>query len=158
MIIATPPSSFATFINGSREFILDERDERSYALEKVDFSRVRFISGLRGEDKQYDRGAGEMKLLRLKQSGYLLYGFSVCVGLWENHKRMKDWSVLERNFRKRGIEWISFFGDILRNLTINKRCVPVLWRIKRDGIVRWHRDIYWLDFTWSNKHLTAVSS
>ena len=67
MIITTAPFSFADFIGGKWEPILGERDKQSSVLKTVDFSRTKFVSGLRKEDGEYVAGAGEVKTIQTKE-------------------------------------------------------------------------------------------
>ncbi len=158
MIVAMVPFSFnSDFIDERWVFVLEERDKQSNALKVVDFSKTKFVSGFHEEDKEYAPGAGEVKLARLRETGRILYGATVFEGLWQNYLEKKKTSVLEILFREQNITFMTFFGDIFLDPVSQKRCVLALCRYDRNG-GEWRKDIYWLDFTWSNKHLTIASN
>lgn len=156
MIVATAPFSFnSNFIDRRWKLVSKNQERRSHVLEIVDFAKAEFISSFREGDGEFI--TGEVKFCRLKEDGRIIYGITVFEGLWQNYLEKKETSVLEILFRERKITFMTFFGNIFLDPVSHKRCVLALRRFDRTGD-KWIRDVYWLDLTWSRKHVSVVSS
>ena len=128
----------------------EERDKASLALTEVDFEKSDFLTCL---EEGVNCIIGEGKLIRLKKLNRPLYGANVFMGLWEDYQQNKVQSVLEKLYQWKGIAYIDFFGDILRD-SGGSRNVPYLFR-GSDG--SWGWDCYLLSLAWGGRDLTAVS-
>lgn len=132
----------------------ENRDKVSAALTAVDFSEVEFATCLqRGEFAI----TGEEKLTRmdkLRDSGRIIYGGTVCVGLYKDYlARGKD-GVLERLYRENGIDCVEFFGDILR-ASGGLRCIPYVCRDGETG--EWNLNCRRLEKPHDEQDLAVVS-
>lgn len=128
----------------------EERDKASISLTEVDFDRADFLTCL---EKDESLITGEEKFIRLKKLGRTLFGANVFAGLLQDYQAQKENSVLERLCRDKGITYIDFFGDVLRDPG-GDRCVLYLCR---SGGGRWGWDYRWLGSGWDGRGFSAVS-
>jgi len=128
----------------------EERDKTSAALTEVDFGLAEFLTCLEKDEPPIK---GEEKHARLKKSGRTRYGVTVFMGLWLDYLARETESVLEMLFKEKGITYIDFFGDILRDPDGN-RCVLYLYRL---GDGQWYWDYDWLDYDFDEQNFSAVS-
>ena len=166
MIIATASlPSDPNLVDERWKFVSRNQDKRSFALTEVNVAKMEFVSGFRKGDGNYI--SGEKKLFHLQQENRILYGRTVFQGLWDDWIKKGRHSALEFLYEKgeivqsfeNGCEAVqlSFFGDVLLDPASRHRCVLVLSRYDRSDDDNWRKDVYWLDFEYSNKHLVAVS-
>lgn len=130
----------------------EERDKSSVALMEVDFDRAELLTCL---EKGESSITGEEKLTRLKKLGRTIFGATVFAGLWQNYQSCenKAESVLEKLYEQKGITYIDFFGDVLRNL-YGYRFVLYLCR-RVCGQWGWYYSR--LDNDWLERGFSAVS-
>jgi len=130
----------------------EKRDKASAALTEVDFDKADLLACL---EKGESSITGEKKLIRLKKSGRILFGVNVFAGLWQDYQscQNKAESVLEKLYQQKGITYIDFFGDLLRDPR-GGRYVLYLFR-RADG--RWRWGCRWLGDDWDVQDVSAVS-
>jgi len=159
--VATAPFDPAKFINGNWAFWKgpkdgdgkngeEERDKASMALAEVDFEKVDFLTCLEAGESSVK---GEEKLVRLRKLNRILYGLNVMAGLWQDYQQNKGGSVLEKLYQQKGITFISFFGDILRDPDGSR---SVLYLCRGD-VGSWGWYYSWLGCDWGDRIFTAVS-
>lgn len=131
----------------------EERDKASLALMEVDFEKADLLTCL---EKGESSITGEEKLICLRKLGRPLYGANQFMGLWQDYQscQNKADSKLEKLYQQRGVTYIDFFGDILRNPNGN-RCVLDLYRHDDGDSCYWN--YHWLDLDWHVRHFTAVA-
>jgi len=128
----------------------EERDKASLVLMEVDFEKADFLTCLEQGERSI---TGEEKLIRLRKLNRPLYGATQFMGLWQDYQQNKDQSVLEKLYQQKGVTYVDFFGDILRN---PHGCRRVLCLCRR-GVGSWHWYYYWLGSYWGDPHFTAVA-
>jgi len=111
-----------------------EEDTRSLALTELDFSKVRFESGLQ-EGERYI--TGEEKLKRLTALPEIRLDAKIGQALYEE-KGQATLRFLHDHF---GVSWIEFAGTVLRD-SDGRRCFLCLYR-RGDGSWDWF--CFWLD-------------
>lgn len=160
--VATAPFDPQKFINNEWKFWRgpkdgnglegeEERDKVSMTLSEVDFEKADFLTCLEQGESSV---RGEEKLARLHKLNRTLYGANVFAGLWADYQQNKAQSVLEKLYQQKGITYIDFSGDILRNPD-GRRCVLCFCR-HDDGSWRWHY-FYWLDDDWHGQRFAVAS-
>jgi hypothetical protein len=146
--VATAPFDLS-FVGKGWKTISEEEDERSAKLTEVDFAKVKFVSCLQGENSI----KGEEKLRRLKEAGDIRLGATVFMALWQDYQSKKENSVLERLYQAGTIKgYLDFFGTILLSLGGRRRVLYLC----RGGDGEWCWRVYWLEYGWYVKHLSAV--
>jgi hypothetical protein len=130
----------------------EERNKASLALTEVDFDRADLLTCLKKGESLI---TGEEKLLRLSKSGRTLYGTTVAMGIWQNYQSCQNRSdsVLERLYQQMCINYVDFFGDILRD----PRGSRIVLGFSRSDAGSWRWYCLWLGNTWSARRFTAVS-
>lgn len=113
-------------LSGERDW-----DERSYALTQINFSQVAFLTCLKDREPFV---SGEEKYNRLKADGRIRLGANVFLALWLDYKVNGENSILEWLRKNKGITYLDFFGDILRD-SFDIR--SVLYLHGRGGGWRW---------------------
>jgi hypothetical protein len=130
----------------------EARDRASLAHLRIDYANVEFITCLGEREISV---SGEDKLLRLRDSGRIIYGATAFMGLLQNYCSSTDKaeSILEKLHQLRGLTYVDFFGDILRG--------PDGWRyalcFRRDSSGHWEPGHIWLYLNYSIQHHSAVS-
>lgn len=112
-----------------------EQDERSLALTEIDFSKVRFESGLKEGESVI---TGEVKLERLKELPEIRLDAKFGQALYEE-KGQATLRFLHDTYK---VTWMEFTGTVLRG-SGGSRCSLFLYRLD-DGSWRW--DYYWLGY------------
>lgn len=161
--VATVPFDPAKFIDESWAFWKgpkdgnglegeEERDKASASLAEVNFDKMDFLTCLKKGESSI---TGEGKFIRLKKLGRILFGANVFAGLWQDYQSCKNKaeSVLEKLYQQRGITYIDFFGDILRDPNGRR---DVLYLYRDDG-GQWRWRCFWLDDVWSCNNFSAVA-
>lgn len=128
----------------------EERDKASLLLSEVDLGETDFLTCL---EKGESSITGEEKLICLRKLNRPIYGTTQFMGLWRDYQQKKAESVLEKLYQQKGITYIDFFGDVLRDPG-GDRDVLFLYRCD-DGSWLWH--YFWLDIAWRVRDFTAVS-
>jgi hypothetical protein len=160
--VATAPFDLAKFIGEGWSFWKGpkdgnglegepERDKTSAALKEVDFEKADLLTCL---EKGESSITGEEKLVRLRKLGHPLYGTTQFMGLWQDYQQNKSGSVLERLYQQKGVTYVDFFGDILRDPN-GVRCVLYLYR-SGDGLWDWYYG-YWLGSDWGDHNFSLVA-
>lgn len=126
----------------------EDRDDRNFMLHALAFSGVEFVTGFNGVVKSIIDG--EEKLFRLRSDNK-----SICLGgdtflsLWLDYNARGDASVLEWLRNNREIEYLDFFGIVLRKEQVKLdaiRCVPFFRYDKQKK--EWRYGCSWLAFSW----------
>lgn len=128
----------------------ETRDKASLALTEVDFEKPDFLTCLNDGES---RILGEEKLVRLRALNRTIYGTTVGWGLWLDYQQNGAQCVLEKLYQQKGIEYVDFFGDVLRGPS-GYRYVLDLAR-RDDGSWGWFCG--WLGSDWRAMDFTAVS-
>ena len=116
---------------------------------EIDVSSMVFETCLEGDETSIK---GEKKLLRLKaKKDFTSFCANVFMGLWLDYQANKENSILEFLYRTKKIQYLDFFGTVLRDPD-GYRCVLCLCR-SADGAWSWY--CYWLDYDWNPRHLSA---
>lgn len=148
--IATTSFDPITFIGEEWKIIPEDQDEKSVALEEVDFTKVKSVSCLNEGESSIK---GEEKLRRLKESSNIRLGATVFMALWNDYQANGRNSILERLYKEEIIgNYIDFFGTILLDPDGNHN---VLYLYRHDN-GEWHRNVNWLGFDWDFGVLSAV--
>lgn len=108
-----------------------DQDERSVALERIDWSQVTFTHCLLGDEKSI---SGEEKIKRLKQTGHILFGANVFLSLWTDYQANKQNSVIEWLYHTNGLTCLDFLGTILRDEEGHRY---IIYMYRDDGEWRW---------------------
>ena len=133
VIDRTKPFNPEKFMGGLG-WTMGEQDERALLLTEIDFSKVRFESGLKEGESTI---TGVEKLERLTQGGLIRPDANTGQALYEE----KGQATLRFLYDTFGISWMELAGSVLRdsNGLLYSLC---LYRID-DG--SWDWDYYWLD-------------
>lgn len=131
IIDRTKPFDPKTFIGSGWDIV--EEDETALKLTEIDFSKVRFESGLKKGESVI---TGEEKLKRLKRLG-IRHDAKVGETLYEEQGQ----ATLGFLYDTYGITWMELAGTVLRN-SYGDRYFLYLYR-NVDG--SWSWDCYWLD-------------
>ena len=113
---------------------MEEQEQRSLALTEIDFSKVRFVSGLKTGENYI---TGKQKLGRLKKAGAIRLDAKVGQALYEE-KGQPTLRFIHEHFN---ISWFELAGTVLRS-PHGDRYFLYLYR-NDDG--SWGWDYYWLD-------------
>ncbi|MDE2071311.1 MAG: hypothetical protein KGI70_01085 [Patescibacteria group bacterium] len=138
----TTPFDPAKFIGSGWEIV--EEDKKALALTTVDFSNVRFESGLKEGESVID---GEEKLKRLKRLGIRLdakFGQT----LFEE----KGQATLRWLYDTFGITWFELSGTVLRD----SRGSRYFLYLRRDDDGSWHWRCNWLDYGRSRVNVSPL--
>lgn len=110
-----------------------ERDERAYAMTKVDFSKCQFLTCLKEGDGCIK---GEERLCRLKEEHphLIRHGGNQFLALWEDYLKNGDNSVLEHLRLTQGITLLDVPGLILKRPYGPRNVLFFFW----DGDWDWH--------------------
>ena len=131
----------------------EERNEMSLSLKAVNVEDMIFLNCL---NRSEDAITGEEKLVRLNNSGRIVYGTNVFLGFWNDYcsHQNKLESVLDRLFYQKCItSCIDFPGDVLRRHN-GRRCVLYL---NRYDIGLWGWGFRSLNAECRHDNLSAVS-
>ncbi len=131
----------------------EDRDVRENRLHEIDWEKVEIINFLRDNESSV---LAEENLLRQKQLDVIRLGGRSFRSLWDDYHAKKakgkpEESILERLRLTKGIEFISFFGLVLRTPD-GGRCV--LYLCWNDG--EWSWDCLWLGFHWAAINVSAI--
>ncbi len=124
---------------------IEEQEERSLALTRIDLAKVRLEHMLRGNEGWI---TGEARLRRLKEAGYILLDAKVFQTLWKNQTLIPEAWKQKTNGNT---THISFDGTILRDPDGSRDVVYLYWS---GGRWRWSYD--WLEDDWSADDPSAV--
>lgn len=128
-----------------QRWAIDEQDERSLVLTRIDLSKVRLVDML---EKDENRIKGEGKLARLKQAGHLRLDAKIFQTLWENQLLIpKSWKERTNG----NVTFIFFDGTILRDPFGDRGVLYLYW-----DVGRWDWDCYWLEGDWDAHDPSAV--
>lgn len=128
----------------------EERDRASLALTEVDFEKVDLLTCLKQGESSI---TGEEKLVRLRRIGRPLCGATQFMGLWQDYQQNKAQSVLEKLYQQKGVTYVDFFGDILRDPDGHRHVLYLCRRV--DGLWGWFYD--WLGVDWCDRSFSAVA-
>lgn len=131
------------FLN--KGWIIDEQDERSLALAKVDLLQVRLVSMIKNGEESIQ---GEEKLKRLKATGNIRLDAGVFQALWENQELIPaEWEEKTKEYTT----YVFFDGTIIRD-PYGRRYVLCLYF----GDGRWDWNYFWLGHHWCANYPSAV--
>ncbi|KKT18501.1 MAG: hypothetical protein UW02_C0030G0001 [Candidatus Nomurabacteria bacterium GW2011_GWB1_43_7] len=133
----TKPFNPAFFIIGTG-WSIDEEDQRSLSLTKVDLTKVRLETMLKSNENVIT--GGEEKLERLKEAGYIRLDAKILWTLWENQ------SLIPESWKEKingNIRFIYFDGTVLQDSNGDRYVLYLDWD---DG--KWSWNVYWLDSRW----------
>ncbi|MFH1326040.1 MAG: hypothetical protein ABIH48_01060 [Candidatus Falkowbacteria bacterium] len=125
----------------------EAQDERALVLTKIKLSQLIFESCLKKDETLI---TGDEKLRRLQEKqDFILLGANAFLALWEDYQA--EDSFLEQIYKKHNIQYLDFFGTILRDPR-GYRYVLCLCR-RDDG--RWCWYSYWLSDHWGADSLSV---
>ncbi len=133
MIDRTKPFDPEKFIGSG--WTMGEQDERALFLTEIDFSNVRFESGLRDGESTI---TGVEKLARLTQGGLIRPDAKTGQALHEE----KGQATLRFLYDTYRISWMEFAGSVLRR----PGGYSGFLYLCRDDDGSWAWDYYWLDY------------
>ena len=114
---------------------IEEQDERALALTEIDFSKVRFESGLKEGEAAI---TGEEKLKRLKAGGVVRLDAKIGQTLYEENGQ----ATLRFIHEHFGISWLELAGTVLRHPDGRRYCLYLC----RYGDDPWRWRYGWLDY------------
>lgn len=129
-----------------------DQDQRSTQLKEIDWAQVTFITCLQGGEKSI---SGEEKLRRLKDAGHVRFGTNILLSLWEDYRRHKQNSTLEWLYRTKQVDFIDFYGFVLRNSDKpGERSVFYLYR--DDAEWKWSCSGTLSDLPWEKNNTSPI--
>lgn len=127
----------------------EDQNESSLVLSEISISSLSFETCLNEGEKSI---IGEEKCRRLKaKASFICLDARFFFGLWGDYQANRENSILEMLYRTCGIEYLDFFGTILRGPR-GGRCVLCLCR---GGGGEWGWGCHWLDDDWDAVGLSA---
>jgi hypothetical protein len=128
-------------------------DEASTLLTEVDFIKVEFVACLEEGDGGCILGGG-LKLARLKETGRVLLGASVAMGLWHDYQSCENKfeSVIETLYQRERVTYVDFFGDVFCD---DDRLFVLCFRRCSNG--QWFLSLRSFQNAWTRYHFTAVA-
>jgi hypothetical protein len=134
----------------------EDRDGRNFMIGAIAFAQVSFETCL-GEGES--ALVGEEKLKRLRKNNILCLGGDAFLSLWLDYLDNQEESILEWLRLNRGVNYLDFFGVILRKKhdeLDSIRCVLALqWDADR---LVWNYDVRWLAFNWMSIFPSVILS
>ena len=130
-------------VNGNGHSGEEDIDLRTLTLSEIEIAKFLFETGLREGEETIP---GEEKLRRLKEEkpGFIRFGGNVFLGLWLDYQVNKENSVLDGLYRNLKINFIDFFGQILRRPNGTREALCLM----RLGGGKWRWDCSWLENIW----------
>ncbi len=149
LMVPVPAFDPVQILGKGHSLVVADHDVCNDGLTEIDFGRVDLVTCLEGEETSI---TGEVKLERLKKSGFIRYGANVGWGLWQDYQARKENSVLETLYRLRKITYLDFPGDVILT-PAGDRAVLCLCR----GEAGWRWSLSWLERDWDAADVSAVS-